>query len=296
MKDRLGELQPYGTFDQAAAEQTEKEYVSLDVQIPFQNETMEIKEGMSKMRANFKLLRDAFNKELLDPGTKRQMAPDQQSQSDVDELLKNTNAIANRIRWRLKEFKELVVKLDPQDPNKRQLYSTQTTLTKKFMDLMNEYQSLQTGFKTKFRQKIVRQAEIVMPGITENEVDQMIASGQAEQMFANKILEEKHAEARSALMLLQEQRHDLQQLEMSISELNSLFLDVTTLLDAQGDALSNIAKSTADAAGATAVARKHVEVAEKLVRKRRRKCIVVISAVVGVILIIVALAAARAMS
>jgi len=162
MKDRLVELQPYGTFDQAAAEQTEKEYVALDVQFPFQKETLEIKEGMSQMRANFKLLRDAFNKELLDPGTRRNMPPsaDQSGQSDVDELLKNTNAIANRIRWRLKEFKEVVVKLDPQDPNKRLLYSTQTTLTKKFMDLMSEYQNLQTGFKSKFRQKIVRQAEI----------------------------------------------------------------------------------------------------------------------------------------
>jgi len=30
-----------------------------------------------------------------------------------------------------------------------------------------------------------------MPGVTENEVDQMIASGQTDQMFANRILEEK---------------------------------------------------------------------------------------------------------
>jgi len=107
--------------------------------------------------------------------------------------------------------------------------------------------------------------------------------------------------------MMQEQQRDLIHLERSINELNSLFLDVTTLLDAQvtttdnqfiwyvdddilkGDALSEIAKSTSHAVDKTAKSRSNLEKAEKLVKKRRKKCMIVISAIVGVVLIILAI-------
>jgi len=85
----------------------------------------------------------------------------------------------------------LYLKLDPEDPAKRMLHSVHGPLTKKFMDLMTQYQGLQNTFKQRYKSKIQRQAEIVMPGISAEEVDRMITNGETERIFANKILDDQ---------------------------------------------------------------------------------------------------------
>ena len=103
------------------------------------------------------------------------------------------------------------------------------TLTRKFVDLMAEYQELQTKYKNKYREKVERQYRIVKPHATKEEIDQAFDSGnQQPELFTQQILQGPgHAAARSALADIQERHKDITRLETSIAELHQLFLDMS---------------------------------------------------------------------
>ena len=51
------------------------------------------------------------------------------------------------------------------------------TLTRKFVDLMAEYQELQNKYKNKYREKVERQYRIVKPHATKEEIEEAFDSG-----------------------------------------------------------------------------------------------------------------------
>ena len=51
------------------------------------------------------------------------------------------------------------------------------TLTRKFVDLMAEYQEIQTKYKNKYRERVERQYRIVKPHATTEEIEEAFDSG-----------------------------------------------------------------------------------------------------------------------
>ena len=51
------------------------------------------------------------------------------------------------------------------------------TLTRKFVDVMKEYQNSQTKYKTYLKKKVKRQVQIVKPDATSEEIDTVLKSG-----------------------------------------------------------------------------------------------------------------------
>ena len=63
------------------------------------------------------------------------------------------------------------------------------TLTRKFVDVMKEYQNAQTKYKTDIKKKVKRQVQIVKPDATTEEIDAVFkAGGGAGDVFKNAIL------------------------------------------------------------------------------------------------------------
>lgn len=52
-----------------------------------------------------------------------------------------------------------------------------STLTRKFVDVMKEYQNAQQEYKTDIRKKVKRHVQIVKPGATTEEIDAVMKSG-----------------------------------------------------------------------------------------------------------------------
>ena len=52
-----------------------------------------------------------------------------------------------------------------------------STLTRKFVDVMKEYQNAQQKYKTDIRKKVKRQVHIVKPDATTDEIDAVLKSG-----------------------------------------------------------------------------------------------------------------------
>jgi len=157
-------------------------------------------------------------------------------------------------------------------------------LSKKFMALVQEYQALQNNYKEKCRERVQRQAEIVRPGISREEVDEMISSG-GDAFTSQMISSGRHMEAKNALMSMQEQQRDLLQLERSIQELHQVFLDMASLIDSGNDGVDAIETSSRLTTVSAAKAAKHVSRAEEYIMQRRRRVALMVTAISTVLII-----------
>eukprot|EP01102_Stenamoeba_stenopodia_P011458 TRINITY_DN3522_c0_g3_i1.p1 TRINITY_DN3522_c0_g3~~TRINITY_DN3522_c0_g3_i1.p1 ORF type:complete len:304 (-),score=103.39 TRINITY_DN3522_c0_g3_i1:121-1032(-) len=244
----------------------------------FFEEVGHIKSLMSQIRTNIKTIQDTYAKQnWVDVGQAAQPG------EGLEELLRSTNLAATKIRNKLREMKMENDKCPPDSSQKRIRTNMQSTLSKKFLDLMQEYQAIQTGYKEKYRERVQRAAEIVKPGISAEEVDQIIHSENTNTLFSDQILNDpRHAAAKNALVGIQQQNRDIKQLEKSITELQQMFIDMATVVDVQGQALDQIGMNVNDAVMSSGVSVSALEVAERYNKQRKRRM-----AIFGVLLVFV---------
>ena len=115
------------------------------------------------------------------------------------------------------------------------------TLTRKFIDVMKEYQSVQTKYKTEIKKKVKRHVQIVKSDASSEEIDAIIKQGGADKVFKEAILQGEASETiRNMYLLVSDKYQDVLALEQSISELNQMFVDFALLVEQQGELLDQI--------------------------------------------------------
>jgi len=212
----------------------------------------------------------------------------------LSELLDQTNSAANDVRGRLKRMNDENKRIDSDDPDLRTRKNQLRGLVTNFQKAMTNYQTAQEEYSSKYKDRVRRQAKIVDPDITSEQVDQMIERGDnPQQAFASAILDDqRHNEAKNALVYIQEQHRDIQQLEKSIVELHQLFVDMAALVEAQQDAINHIGKNVAVAVEASDQSYRTLQQGEQHAISARKKCCIIICIIVIVIIIIIAAIAA----
>lgn len=98
---------------------------------------------------------------------------------EMDSIIGDTNDRSIKVKDALKEMdgeNKRLVKDQPTASDTRIHITQHTILTKKFVDVMNEYQGVQVKFKNKFKQKLQRQFLIVKPDASTEEVEKIVDS------------------------------------------------------------------------------------------------------------------------
>jgi t-SNARE complex subunit (syntaxin) len=242
----------------------------------FFNEVGQVKASMSLIRKNLKALQDTFDRQLNSVA-----APNSQQ---MDELMEATNASVTQIRNALKKVKDETDRLDASSPQKRIRANMHSVLLKKFLALLTDYQSLQTQIRDKTKERLVRQAAIARPGVTQEEVEEMLDAGG--DVFADKLMSEaKHTEAKNALKNIQEQQRELHSLEQNIQELHQLFLEMGTAVDLATEQVVKMEEHVSESALHTTAAVHAVARAKAYDQQRRRKIAIVVTSVLTVLLV-----------
>lgn len=97
--------------------------------------------------------------------------------------------IAKTLLQRLREDTERMKSQTKKQSEIRIRENLVNTLTRKFVDVMKEYQSVQTKYKMDIKKKVKRQVQIVKPDATSEEIDAVLKSGNgADQVFKEAIL------------------------------------------------------------------------------------------------------------
>jgi len=261
----MGDSEDAGSFDPA-----------------FFEEVGQIKSLMSLIRRNVKSIMEAYTRAMAS------VENNSQKTEELDELMKSTNAAAGQVRNRLKSLKQENDALPPENLQKRMRTNMHSLLTQKFIALVQEYQTVQTNYREKFRERFHRQAEIVKPGVTREEVDQMITAGGLS--FADKMLSEnKHTEAKNALVSIQEQQRDLKHLEQSIQELNQVFLDMSTIVEASTAKVDSVGSHVGQSVAYSGSAAKSASDALESANTRRKRIAIAGTIVTVVVLVILAI-------
>jgi capsid protein len=116
-------------------------------------------------------------------------------------------------------------------------------LKKKLKDLMAEFSDLRARIHDENRQVVQRRVYTVTgQHLPEEQIDQLIETGEAETIFQKAILEQGRGRVLDTLAEIQERNRAVKDLEASLLELHQIFLDMAVLVEAQGEMLDNIQK------------------------------------------------------
>jgi t-SNARE complex subunit (syntaxin) len=254
MNDRLAELRRgapppaddgavgLGTIDVEMGTQLTRGAASTSAQpggtfmAAFFAEIAKIKATMAIIRGNIRLIEQHHGQCLTAISVEQGKA----SNEKLEVLMEATNGAAGEVRNKLKAMdasnKEMM-KRDPGSSEVRIRCYQHGTLTRRFVELMSEYQAVQSKYKHKYRERVERQYKIVKPEATREEIEHVLEGDAQQEIFTQQILQQPgHAAAKNALADIQERHRDIHRLEQSIAELHQLFLDMSVLVESQARA------------------------------------------------------------
>jgi syntaxin 1B/2/3 len=124
---------------------------------------------------------------------------------------------------------------------------TRTTISaglkKKLKDLMGEFSDLRNRIQEEYREVVERRLRTITgEKVSEEEVERVIETGEAENLFQKALMEQGRGRVLDVLAEIQERNKAVKDLEQSLLELHQIFLDMAVLVEAQGELLDNIQK------------------------------------------------------
>ncbi|KAI8899024.1 t-SNARE [Globomyces pollinis-pini] len=307
MRDRLGDLQPSeeeAKQQEATEAAANKKKQKKDKQIKktnelnsptkpeadmnlFFEELADMKSQIASIRNSVDEIRAIHDKALNSVTSEKQSA---EISKELEAAMDKTNQQCTAIRNKLKEMDVINKQLKKKDPNGNDVtirISQHGVLTSSFLEVMTEYKKIQEGYQNKFKDRMQRQALIVKPNATKEEIEKMM-DGEG-QMFAKQIVNSsQRVEAKKALEDIQNKHREVQRIEKSILELGQLFADMAVLVQAQGEVIDQIAVHIDNAVVDTEEGVQAMSRAVKIQKKTRKKmCIIMVLIAIGVIVVVV---------
>lgn len=159
------------------------------------------------------------------------------------------------------------------------------TLSRRFVEVMSDYNTTQTDYRERCKGRIQRQLEITGRSVQGEELENMLESGNPA-VFTQGIIMETQ-QAKQSLADIEARHRDIIKLENSIRELHDMFVDMAMLVESQGEMIDriefNVEKSVEYVDTAVADTKKALEYQSKA---RRKKIFIILCASVIVVILI----------
>ncbi|XP_037391885.1 syntaxin-2 isoform X2 [Pygocentrus nattereri] len=285
MRDRLADLNAGRTSEEEDGSVT----VSVDqggFMEDFFRKVEEVRSVIDKISSQVNEVKKKHSAILSAPN------PDEKTKEELEQLTVEIKKNANMVRTKLKTMQQ---SLPPEDQASRasvdfRIQRTQyTVLSRKFVDVMTQYNETQVSFRERSKSRIQRQLEITGRLTTNEELEDMLESGNPS-IFTSDIISDSQI-TRQALNEIESRHKDIIRLESSIKELHEMFMDMAMLVETQGEMIDNIEKNVSNAveyvAKANEECKKAVSYQKRAHRKRVFLAICVAVCAVIVLLIIV---------
>ncbi|XP_042012847.1 syntaxin-132-like [Salvia splendens] len=250
-----------------------------------------IEKQYEKLNALLRKLQDAHEESKAITKAAAMKAIKKRMEKDVDEVGK----IARTIKLRIEELdKENLA--NRQEPGcgkgsgvDRSRTATTVALKKRFKDKMSEFQTLRENIHQEYREVVERRVFTVTGTRADEEtIDQLIETGDSEQIFQNAIREQGRGQVMDTLAEIQERHDAVRDLEKKLLDLQQIFLDMAVLVDAQGDMLDNIESQVSSAVDHVQSGNTALQKAKSLQRSSRKwMCIAIMILLIIVAIIVV---------
>ncbi|XP_078524134.1 syntaxin-2 isoform X2 [Lissotriton helveticus] len=263
MRDRLAEL--------SASKEVEEDGVTVIVEKDhfmddFFQQVEELRSSIDKIASIVEEVKKKHSTILSAPN------PGDGTKEDLEQLNNEIKKIANKVRTKLKTIEqsfEQDASANRTSVNLRIRKTQHSVLSRKFVDAMTEYNETQTSFRERSKGRIQRQLEITGKSTTDEELEEMLESGNPS-IFTSDIISDSQI-TRQALNEIEARHQDIMKLESSIRELHDMFVDMAMLVETQGEMINNIEKNVSSAEVYVERAKEETKKAVKYQSKARRK-------------------------
>ncbi|XP_043413220.1 syntaxin-2 isoform X3 [Prionailurus bengalensis] len=160
--------------------------------------------------------------------------PEGKTKEDLEDLNKEIKKTASKIRAKLKSIEQSFDQDESGDRTSVDLRIRRTqhsVLSRKFVEVMTDYNEAQTLFRERSKGRIQRQLEITGRTTTDEELEEMLESG-SPSVFTADIISDSQI-TRQALNEIESRHKDIMKLETSIRELHEMFTDMAMFVETQ---------------------------------------------------------------
>jgi len=249
-------------------------------------EVEDIRSNIDKIHGNVEEVKRKHSAILSAPQTNEKM------KQELEDFMSDIKRTANRVRTKLKvietgiEQEELVNKASAELRIKKTQLST---LSRKFVEVMTEYNRTQTDYRERCKSRIQRQLEITGRTTTNEELEDMLEQGNPA-VFTQGIIMDTAA-AKQTLADIEARHADIIKLETSIKELHDMFLDMAMLVDSQGEMIDRIEYHVEHAVDYVQTATQDTKKALKYQSKARRNKFILCGGIAVVVLVLIIIVA-----
>jgi len=253
----------------------------------FFQEVEEIRENIDKIQNNVDDVKHKHSAILSAPQT------DEKMKQDLEDLMSDIKKTANKVRAKLKVIEQNIEQEEHVNKASADLRIRKTqhsTLSRKFVEVMTEYNRTQTDYRERCKGRIMRQLEITGRTTTNEELEDMLEQGNSA-VFTQGIIMDT-AQAKQTLADIEARHADIIKLESSIKELHDMFMDMAMLVESQGEMIDRIEYHVEHAVDYVQTATQDTKKALKYQSKARRKkiflfiCLSIVIVIVVIVIVI----------
>ncbi|XP_063189824.1 syntaxin-3 isoform X1 [Chroicocephalus ridibundus] len=231
MKDRLEQLKAKQDVD----DDTEELEIAVDntaFMDEFFAEIEETRQNIDKISENVEEAKKLYSIILSAP------IPEQKTKDDLEQLTADIKKMANSVRNKLKSMERNIEQDEARSSADLRIRKSQhSVLSRKFVDVMTKYNEAQVDFRERSKGRIQRQLEITGKNTTDEELEEMLESGNPS-IFTSGIMDSQIS--KQALSEIEGRHKDIVRLESSIKELHDMFVDIAMLVENQGAMIDRI--------------------------------------------------------
>ncbi|XP_058690383.1 syntaxin-3 isoform X2 [Poecile atricapillus] len=230
MKDRLEQLKAKQDADDE--EELEIAVDNTAFMDEFFAEIEETRQNIDKISENVEEAKKLYSIILSAP------IPEQKTKDDLEQLTAEIKKMANSVRNKLKSMERNIEQDEARSSADLRIRKSQhSVLSRKFVDVMTKYNEAQVDFRERSKGRIQRQLEITGKNTTDEELEEMLESGNPS-IFTSGIMDSQIS--KQALSEIEGRHKDIVRLESSIKELHDMFVDIAMLVENQGAMIDRI--------------------------------------------------------
>lgn len=287
-KDRLAALKAAQSDDDDVPDEVAVNVEGRDgFMDEFFAEVEEIREMIDRIQSNVEEVKKKHSAILSAPQT------DEKVKQELEDLMADIKRAANKVRAKLKVIEQNIEQEEHTNKSSADLRIRKTqhsTLSRKFVEVMTEYNRTQTDYRERCKGRIQRQLEITGRTTTNEELEEMLEQGNPA-VFTQGIIMETQ-QAKQTLADIEARHADIIKLENSIRELHDMFMDMAMLVESQGELVDTIQYNVENSVDAVLEGKGELTLAEEYQKKARQKkiyniiCLIVFLLILTILLFV----------
>lgn len=248
-------------------------------------EVEEIRDMIDKIQTNVEEVKKRHSSILSAPQS------DEKTKQEQEDLMAEIKKTANKVRLQLKVIEQNIEQEEQTNKSSADLRIRKTqhsTLSRKFVEVMTEYNRTQTDYRERCKARIQRQLEITGRSTTNEELEEMLEQGNPA-VFTQGIIMETQ-QAKQTLADIEARHADIIKLENSIRELHDMFMDMAMLVENQGELVDRIEYHVSQATDHVKTGQTELKEAQVYQTKaRKKKILIIICLVIAIIILVIIL-------